>query len=1049
MTSEFGDKSNNTQTQIMKHKLLKKVLILGIFMFCGYMQAQNVSGTVLDANGPLPGASVLVKGTSSGTQTDFDGKFTLANIGNNAILSISYMGYVTQDVPVNNRATITITLQEDAQALDEIVVVGYGTMKKSDLTGAVASVSGDVIEKIGGNRPVEAIAGRVAGVNITRTSGEPGSGLKVRIRGVGSTNNSDPLYVIDGIPSGNSMEHVAPEDVASIEILKDASSTAIYGNKGANGVIIVTTKSGKIDSKPVFSFNTYYGIGEVGHRFDMLNARDQSTLILEAAANDNITIPSGLRSRIDYVLANNSKGTNWQNEIFQLARQQNYNFSVRGGFDNSTDDVKRGLTYSVSTTLYDETGLLKETEFKKLIFNSKTEYTFSDRVKMGVQLNLFHKDNTRSSQGIYNGPIPIALQANAIDSPYDVNGNIIALQSQFSANPLRSLEDIRDGKYTTDSYGAIAYLDFNLAKGLDFRTTLNVSKGFSHDKSFKDKYYDSVNFFRSQSELYEGRGEWFDWTSINVLTYNKTFNDVHKIIATAGYEASFGESSGFGGRGYNIPNDKNLWYLNIASEYADKINAWQGQGGTASYFGRAFYSFKNKYMVTGTVRYDGSSKFSGDNVWGLFPSVGVSWKADEEPFIADLNVFSTLKFRGGWGRVGNQASAQGGSDVANIGNYNMYYVFNNETYKGGITTNIPTPNLRWEVLETINIGADFSFLNNDLNFTADYFIKDTEDMITRVSLPGYYPKDKPNANIGTMHNQGFEVSGSYSKNYGDFGFSVGANISVISNEVQKLNSDPSSFLDGGYIDKLGSLTRTQAGREIAYFYGYQTDGIFRTQEEVAAHTHLVDGVETLIQPKAQVGDIRYKDNNGNGIIDADDRAYLGSGQADFTYGFNFSANYKAFDLSALFYGSQGNEIVNGMSSRLFEVKDYGSAYANRMDRFHPENNPNGTQPRVTLSDNNDNGKFSDRYIEDGSYLKLKNLQVGYTIPKGSISGVDQFRIYLSAQNLLTFTKYSGFDPEIGDLTADAQADVQSLGIGVDVGNYPQPRLFSLGVNINF
>jgi len=1033
----------------MKNKLFEKFLFLSMFMFCSFVQGQSVSGTVSDTNGPLPGVNVVVEGTTIGAQTDFDGNFELDNIGANAVLTISFMGYVTQEIAVNNKSSISVTMKVDAQALDEVVVVGYGTMKKSDLTGAVASVSGDVIERTGGNRPIEAIAGRVAGVNITKSSGEPGAGLKVRIRGVGSTNNSDPLYVIDGIPSGNSMEHVAPEDVASIEILKDASSTAIYGNKGANGVIIVTTKSGKMGSKPIFSFNTYYGLGDVANRFDMLNATEQSTLILEAAANDGISIPSGLGSRIDYVLANNSKGTDWQNEIFQMSQQHNYNFSVRGGFENRENDVNRGLTYSVSTTIYDEEGLLKETEFNKFIFNSKTEYKFSDRLKLGLQLNIFHKENTRSSQGIYNGPIPLALQANPIDSPYDVNGNIIALQSQFAANPLRNIQGIGDGTYTTDSYGAIAYLDFNLADGLDFRTTLDVSKGFSHDKSYREKYFDNVNFFRSQSELYEGRSEWFNWTSINVLTYNKTFNDIHKIIGTAGYEASYGENSGFGGRGYNIPTDKNLWYLNIASEYADKINSWQGQGGTASFFGRAFYSFKNKYMVTGTLRYDGSSKFAGDNVWGLFPSVGVSWKADEEAFIRDLDVFSTLKFRAGWGRVGNQASAQGGSDAANIGNYNMYYVFNNLPSKGGITTNIPTPNLRWEVLETINIGADLGFLNNDLSVTTDYFIKDTEDMITRVNLPGFYPKDRPNANIGTMHNAGFEISASYRKNYEDFGFNFGGNISVITNEVQKLNSDPTAFLDGGFIDKLGYTTRTEAGREIAYFYGYQTDGIFRTQEDVDAYTQQVDGVETLIQPKAKIGDLRYIDINDNGQIDADDREYLGSGQADFTYGFSLGANYKVLDFSALFYGSQGNEIVNGMSSRLFGVKDYGNAYANRMDRFHPVNNPNGTQPRVTLSDNNDNGKFSDRYIEDGSYLKLKNLQVGYSIPQGAIKGIDNLRIYVSGQNLITFSDYSGYDPEIGNLTADAGSDVQGLGIGVDLGNYPQPRLFTLGVNFNF
>lgn len=1028
--------------------------LMTIFLVISMMvhaQEKSITGNVVDETGEtLPGVTIQVEGASTGTITDIDGNYQIALSSNQNVLVFSFVGYTSQRVEVGNRTTINVKMQSDVVALSELVVVGYGTMKKSDLTGAVASISSDVIEKVAANRPMEALTGRVAGVNITKTSGEPGAGIKVRVRGVGSTNNSDPLYVIDGIPSGSDMEHVVPEDIESIEILKDASATAIYGNKGANGVVIVTTKSGKIDSKPVFSFNSYFGVGNIERPVEMLNATQQATLILEAAGNDNISLPSNLEARIGHVLANNSIGTDWQDEIFQQAQQQNYNFSVRGGFDNSSEGVKRGLTYSLSATYYDEEGLLKETAFNKFIVNSKTEYKFNSRVKLGLQTNIFHKANTRSGLGMYNGPIPMALQNNPIDSPYDSDGNIIALQSQFAANPMRSLRDVKNSNYTTDSYGVISYLDFNLAKGLDFRTTFDLSKGFSHDKSYREKYYESVNFYRSQSELYEGRSEWFNWTSINVLTYNTTFKKDHKLIGTLGYEASFGESAGFGGTGLNIPDDKNLWYLNIASEYKDKLSAWQGQNGTSSFFGRAFYSFKDKYMVTGTLRYDGSSKFSGDNVWGLFPSIGTSWRADEEEFIKNLDIFSNLKARVGWGRVGNQASAQGGSDAANIGNYGMYYVFNDTPYKGGITTNIPTPNLKWEIIETVNIGLDMGFMNNDLSITADYFIKDTKDMITRVSLPGYYPKDRPNANIGTMHNEGLEFSANYRKEYRDFGFNVGANISVISNEIQKLNSDPTAFLDGGYILKLGYTTRTEAGREIAYFYGHETDGIFKTQEELDAHKGInAEGEEVHIQPGAKVGDIRFKDNNNNGVIDAEDRIYLGSAQPDFTYGFNVGGHYKGFDFSALFYGTQGNEIVNGVSSRTFEIKDYGNAYANRMNRFHPENNPSGTQPRVTLSDNNNNTRFSDRYIEDGSFLRLKNLQFGYTLPDKLIRGINNIRVYASAQNLLTFTNYSGFDPEIGDLQVDAADDVKSLGIGVDVGTYPQPRLFLFGLNINF
>nr|WP_315202261.1 TonB-dependent receptor [uncultured Flavobacterium sp.] len=1019
------------------------LLFLSVWSWGSFAQVKTITGTVTDtSNFPLSGVTVTNNGTKNATSTSFDGKFSIEIKSEQDALTFSYVGFKSQQVKIGERSTINISLTAESTGLNEVIVVGYGSMKKSDLTGAVTSIRGADLLKVASNRPIEALQGRVAGMNITKTSGQPGAGMKVRIRGVGSTNNSDPLYVVDGVPVGNDIEYLAPEDIQSIEILKDASSTAIYGNRGANGVIIVTTKSGKSKSKPVFSFNTYYAISEIPNKIDLLDAKEVGGLILEAAANDNQTLPTSLLERINYVLANDSKGTDWQNEVFRPGQVKNYNLSVRGGLI-ANNDPNQEITYSLSGTYFDEDGTVKNTGFKKYLFNSKTEYKFSDKFNIGVQLDLFSNETGNFAQGFYEGSIPLALTTNPIDSPTDSHGNFIAPQTAFGQNPALVVDQLKYAKNTVNSYGFRSWLQFKITDGLVFSSNFKVSNGASHNKNYKPSYYLNENFNRSLSELYEQRGDFYSWTWINLLNYTKTFNNVHKVIATLGREQAYNRSSGFSGTGIDVPLSSELQYLNLAKTFNERINSYQGQSGTDSYLGRLYYSFDNKYMFTGTARYDGSSKFSGDNKWGFFPSLGASWKADEEKFIQDLNAFSALKFRIGWGKVGNQASAQAGSDVANIGNYSMQYVFNDTQYQGGTTTNIPTPDLKWEIVETQNYGVDMAFLNDDLKVTADYFIRDTKDMITRVALPGYYPKDRPNANIGTMNNTGFEFTTSYAKKIGAVNFNIGANITFIKNEIVKLNADENAYVDGGFIDKLGYTTRTESGREIAYFYGYQTNGIFRTADELAEGK--------ITQPNAQLGDIRFFDNNGNGTIDADDRSYLGSGQSDFSYGFNIGAEYKGFDFSAIFYGVQGSEIVNGMSLRLLEVNDYYNAYSDRLDRFHPVNNPNGTQSRVTLSDANNNLRFSDRYVEDGSYLRLKNVQIGYTIPKKYTqkSFIDNLRIYVSGQNLLTFTNYKGYDPEIGDLTQDATSDVQSLGIGVDLGNYPQPRMYYFGVNANF
>ena len=563
-------------------KKLRIILLLFLFVtsWDSFAQVKTVTGTVTDAsNFPLPGVSVGISGTKNGTSTDLDGKYSIRISSEQDVLVFSYIGFKTQQIKVAGKTTINVALATDAMGLNEVVVVGYGSMKKSDLTGAIASVKGDDLLKIASNRPIEALQGRVAGLNITKTSGRPGAGMKVRIRGVGSTNNSDPLYVVDGVPVGNDIEFLAPEDIQSIEILKDASSTAIYGNRGANGVIIVTTISGKSASKPVFSFNTYYAVSEIPSKIDLLNAKEVGGLILEAAGNDNQSLPTSLVERINYVLTNDYKGTDWQNQVFRQGQVKNYNLSVRGGLAVN-NDVNREITYSLSGTYFDEDGTVKNTGFKKYLFNSKTEYKYSDKFNIGIQLDLFSSESGNFAQGIYGGPIPLALTSNPIDSPTDINGNFIPMQTAFGNNPALLVDHLKYGKNSVNSYGFRSWMQFNIAKGLDFKTNFKISNGATHNKNYNPSYYLNENFNRALSELYEQRGDFYSWTWVNLLNYTKTFNNIHKVMATLGREQSYNRSSGFSGTGIDVPSDPDLQYLNLAKTFNERINSYQGQNGT-------------------------------------------------------------------------------------------------------------------------------------------------------------------------------------------------------------------------------------------------------------------------------------------------------------------------------------------------------------------------------------------------------------------------------------------------------------------------------------
>lgn len=989
-----------------------------------------VKGVVLDQDGlPIIGANVVVKGTTNGVITDLDGCFSLdVNLG--SVLQISYIGYVTQEIMVKDNNTLTITLKEDTETLDEVVVVGYGTMKKSDLTGAVSKITSEDLGKLANVDATQALQGKIAGVNIQLNSGEPGAGTKVRIRGVGTINNSDPLYVVDGFPVGD-ISHIAPNDIESVEVLKDASATAIYGSRGSNGVILVKTKSGAFGKKTQVSVNAYATVANVVDQIPMLNAEEYAIIKQESLTNAGMTISDEWKSMFDYVTNNHYKGTNWQDEIFRTALTQNYNVNISGGTDKNKYDI--GLTYA------SENGVVKETMMDKFMAHINNEYQLTDNVKFGANVFYTNFDKIGNNSDFYTGPLVGALRADPISAAWDESRQDFGeIYFSYGTNPARAVNENKYRSTIENRWLINSYLDVKdiFIKGLSFHAQYGAKLVNGKTRNYYPVFYVRPDQQRSQSSLYEKRDDLFEWTTSEYFNYNNSFGK-HSVNATLGFEASKSISTYSDITVYDVPEDADLRYIS-ASSNSTQFNAGglKYHSALASFFARANYNYDNRYLFTATVRADGSSKFKKH--WGYFPSFSLGWNIYQEKFMENIqNTLTQLKLRLGWGQVGNQGAAGNHDYVALMTNgYN--YVFGNVPIDGAIQERIANEELSWETSQQFNLGLDWGVLNNILSGTVDFFVRDTKDMILATPVPMYVGFWKPRTNAGSVRNTGVEFSINHSNQVNDFRYDVGFNITWIKNEVLSIGGgDP---IEGGNVTRIGNATRTEVGHEIAYFYGLKTDGIFHSQEEIDSY---VDKDGNKIQPNASPGDVKFVDVNNDGKIDeTTDRVKLGSAIPDFSYGLNASCSYKNFDLTLALQGVFGNEIVNGMYSVL-QSTDMSEWNVGKvmLDRWTPEN-PDSNIPRVHASDPNKNSKFSDRYVENGSYLRIKNLQIGYNLPSNWLSKikVQQLRLYLSADNLYTFTKYSGFDPEIGGT---------DLNAGVDLANYPIPRSFSFGLNLKF
>lgn len=1002
---------------------------------------KSIAGRVTDSTGaPLPGVTVVVKGTTQGVITDDNGSYILTKIPEKAFLQFSFVGMKTQEISVAGKATLNITLVEEAIGLDEVVAVGYGTMKKNDITGSVASVSSKEIELSPVSNTIQVLQGKAAGVMVTSESGSPGASINVRIRGLGTINENGPLYVVDGMPFNN-MNNLNPADIESIEILKDASASAIYGARAANGVVLVTTKKGSTSDAKV-TFESYVGVSSPWKDPEQLNSDEYYDMIKTAHRNGGTTVQPNLES--EYQKGYN---TNWWDEYTRKGITQNYFMSVRGG----TDKVR----YAISGGYFKQDGLIMKSDYSRYSFRSNLDFNVSKKIRAGVNLGITNSlRNTISesarwsfgliSEGINMDPMVPVINPNANVNDPNYEFNKFGYTSVTDAyNPVafaaRTFNLSKDFRVSGN-----AFLDYTIVDGLVFRSNFGLDLDNLNNYGFNPSFFLAAWEQRSTNSISRGYSEGVGLVWENMLTYTKKIADVHSLTAMAAFTSEEYKNEGFSGSKQGIPSNSETFRVLQAATKSDQITGSINSNALLSYFARVNYSYKDKYLITATYRVDGSSRFAKGNNWGNFPSASLGWRLSEEDFFKNLNAgfITNLKLRLGWGQIGNQ----------NIPNYSFLslisggngrrYTIGDVPLQGYSPNSIGNPDIKWETVEQTNFAIDASLFENKLSLSADYFIKNTKDMLLSVPLPYYsgYPSN-PWSNAGEVQNKGFEIQTNYRDEISDFSYELGINFTTFKNEVVSLGSGGAIF--GGQ-SRLGLVTKTEVGHPIGSFYGFVMDGIFQNQSEVNSGAQL----------KAKPGDVKFKDiagapdSNGNptgpdGAINEYDKTYIGSPLPDFLIGVNGSLRYKNVDFSFQLQGSYGNEIYSATKYFTYGPVGYFNVSKEAYYTAWRGEGTSNTQPIISSNTANDNFRNSSFYVEDGSYLRVKNIQLGYSFPKSVCNSlhISSLRFFLSGQNVFTFTKYSGLDPELGSSTL--------LDVGIDYGVYPQPRTFMAGVNINF
>ncbi len=1002
--------------------------IEGSFLF---MQAKDVKGKVTDSYGDLlPGVSIVIKGTTNGTITDFDGNFSLAGIPDDATLIFSFVGMKTQEIVVAGQTAFNVVMEEDAIGIEEVVAIGYGTIKKKDVTGAIVNV--DIADM--GDRPAasvtEAIQGMVAGVTVSNNGGSPAESPTIRIRGLSTLNSEGPLWIVDGIVNDNGVD---PNEIQSITILKDASA-AIYGSRASAGVILVTTKKGKKGLH--VSADVKYGISQPWKMIDALNAKQYTDFYTDVYQNSGQPVPSLLSDPYFQTTR-----TDWLDAVFQTGTTQDYSLTISGGSDKST--------FSVFANYKEITGTLHNTFNKNGRIRIKSDHKVNKRITVGenVSITTGTQRGTNTTSG-YTGTIlgsvyypPSAKiwsdKANGIYSGVvDPNDVDISMAGQFGdlLNPYADL-DRKNGDNPNINALVNAYVIVDIIDGLKFKSNISYNYSQNYNKSFRYRILEPGKVY-DYNQLNASAGVSKSLVAEQLLTYEKTF-DKHKLSALAGYTAEEYEGQGFGisARGFSIEEEWAQEFVNADDFDTDRpySNFWNRS--MVSMLGRIAYSYDDTYYATAVVRRDGTSKVMSDYRWGTFPSVSLAWRISEESFMSDISFIDDMKIRASWGKMGN---------ISPLGNYEFAvplskdYVLTGETpervqalYMNGISNE----ELKWETTTTVDIGFDAYLLDSKLSVSADYYQKTVNDMLVRPSLIQFAGvNNAPWVNVGEVENKGLELMLGYHDKAGDFKYDISFNVSNNKNELVKYTETKDFENHGNHVRSVLRPFRSEVGQPLYSYYLIKNDGIFQSDAE--AQAHVKDG--NMIQPNAKAGDLKFVDFNNDGKIDGDDKQFCGDYYPDLTYGFNFSFQYKNWDCNMLFQGVQNVDVFAGYKLSTYQPTQGYNVVTEALNAWSTSNTGSDI-PKLQLIDENHNySTESDWYLEDGSYLRLKNLSVGYTLPQEITQkiGTSKIRFFLTGQNLLTITKYDGFDPEVGEN-------------GLDMMKYPQSRTIMVGANINF
>lgn len=1034
----------------MQKITLKNVLCLLLCMWANFLCAQTVKGKVTSGGAALPGVSVIVEGTRNTTVTDTDGNFVLNNVAANALLTFKSLNYIDVTTPADFKSVMQVNMIFEPQKLNEVVIVGYGTAKRKDINGAVSSVKASEIQGKPFTSIDQALVGKAAGVNVTQNSGTPGGGISVQIRGITSINGNEPLYVIDGTPvfadknndsfsfsalgggsgqtKNSALAGLNMSDIESIDILKDASATAIYGANGANGVVLITTKKGK-KGKSTVSYETYMGVQQVINFVDVLNLPQYAKYQTKVLELNGEPIPYQYQ-RPDLL----GKGTNWQDELFRSAAIYNHQLSFSG--------EKEGTRYYSSVNYFNQEGVVLNSAFDRMSVRLNVDSDVKPWLKIGNNVSL-----SRSTQKVVRNDDRGGLVMNSLrqspelpvrypDGSFAGPINGLGSSANEATNPI-ALAQYNNAQNERYKMNGNLFADIKFTKGLVFRSELGYDLNFAKSSSFVPAYT-LGNVTELLNKSFKQQDQSYYWNVKNYLTYDKTLNDKHNFTLLLGQEAQESRYEYLSGYRTGAFLSSNFPNLNLGDIDTALNGNGSGRWSMTSYISRLNYSFSDRYSLTGSMRADASSNFGPNNKWGYFPSLSGGWTLSNEKFFEPLlNTVNYLKFRAGYGSVGNQ------NIPAN--RYQTILTLTASPFGGSSPTidNLGNPNIKWESLKSFNAGFDVDVFNSRVKLAFDYYVKNSSDFLTKQindesnqSALNYY------LNTGKIQTKGVDFTlNTRNIDSGNFTWDSTFIISKYKNELTSFQGEGKSLLGKVQFD-LYTVTRTTEGQPVGQFYGYVTDGLFKNAAELAAGP--------VQEAGTSVGDIRFKDLNKDGKIDSKDQTNIGSAIPDFTYSVTNNFKYKNFNLSVVLTGSQGNEIYNFTRHYIDGIyPGFGDRYGNVSTRvlnaFEAGVNENTNEPRITLTDPNGNGRISNRFVEDGSYLRIQNVSLGYTLPSTIFekSIFSYARIYVNVQNLYTFTKYSGFDPALGNLDQNITLS------GIDLGRYPVPRTTSVGVDIRF